>query len=295
MVTKKRKHWGFINRSPVVSFTILTMVLGTGWIYLVVLGALPVELALSSVLSVSIAGIIMTGLLEGKAGLILLLRRVLIWRVGLGYWLWAVFFIVPVFLVGSSFNPVFNGDPISFDSLKPTFRLFPMLMVFVMGVGFGQELGWSGFLMPRLQARYSALRSCLIRTVLVAVWHLPLLFYSMRHPYAFPDFPYGPWIAQQGFLVAFGVMVFMLMLPWSIFYTWIFNNTRGSLLLVAVLHGSEIWTVYWMARTGIGPEDINNYWGYGLVLVLVAITLTVIYGPRNLSRKHKRVMDQPLS
>jgi hypothetical protein len=68
----------------------------------------------------------------------------------------------------------------------------------------------------------------------------------------------GAWIQQKGFLVAFLVMM-TLNLGWSVFYTWIFTNTQGSLLLVAVLHGSEIWTAYWMARTGIDPHDLDNY------------------------------------
>jgi membrane protease YdiL (CAAX protease family) len=209
--------------------------------------------------------------------------------VGIGYWLFAILFLLPAILIGSLFNPLFNGDPISFSNLKPALNILPLFIVFLIVAGLGQELGWTGFLMPRLQARFGALTSCVIRALLVGIWHLPLLIYAYFEPYALPDFPYGVWINQKGFMVAFSVMIFMFILPWSIFFTWIFNNTKGSLLLVAVLHGSEIWLAYWMVRTGINQNNLDNYWGYGIVMVLTAILIVIVTGPQNLSRKHKRI------
>lgn len=276
----------------VIAFYILALALGGATIGLVILGILPSQLALASALSASVAGIIMTAIVDGKAGLKLMLSRLLIWRVGIGYWLFALLFLVPVILLGSWCNPLFNGDSPSFNNLKPTFDILPLFIVFFIVAGVGQELGWTGFLMPRLQARYSALVACAIRTILVGVWHLPLLIYAGLHPYALTDIPYGVWIAQKGFPLAFTTMLLMLMLPWSILYTWMFNNTKGSLLLVAVLHGSEIWLVYLMTSMGISPHNFDNYWGYGLVMVLVAFLIVIITGPQNLSRKHKRTVYQ---
>ena len=92
-----------------------------------------------------------------------------------------------------------------------------------------------------------------------------------------------------GFLAAFVFFFVLFLVPWSIMINWMYNNTKGSLLLVAVLHGSEIWVAYWMMKTGINPGDINNYWGYGLVLFLVAIWLILRYGAEDLSRKHIRI------
>ncbi len=290
---RKIKCIRFINRYPIASFFVLALALGTGIISLVIQGILPAELALASVLSASIAGVILTAYLDGKAGLKIVFRQVMTWRVGIGYWLFAIFFIVPAFLLGSCFNRFFGGDMISLSQLRPGFNLLPMSLVFFVVVGLGQELGWSGYLMPRLQARYGALTACVLRAVLVAIWHLPLLVYSWRQPNAIADLPYGGWIVQKGFLAAFVVM-FVLGLLWSIFYTWMFNNTQGSLLLVAVLHGSEIWTAYWMMRTGIDPKNLDNYWGYGAVLILVATVMVITAGPKDLSRKYSRIVHSPI-
>lgn len=293
ITTEKTERMKFVHKYPIGSFFILAMVLGAGAIFFVVLGVIPVEMALSSVLSASIAGLVMTALLDGKDGLKLMLSRVLIWRVGIRYWLFSILILVPAILLGSLFNPLFNGDPISFSNIKPVFNFLPLFIVFFIVAGLGQELGWTGFLMPRLQARFAALISCVIRSILIGIWHLPLLIYSGFHPYAFPDFPYGVWIVQKGFLIAFSAML-LLILPWSIFYTWLFNNTKGSLLLVAVLHGSEVWLVYWMLSMGISQNNLNNYWGYGTVMVLFAIIIVIVTGPENLSRRRKRIVYQQM-
>ena len=295
MTTDLNKRYCFTRRYPLVSFSILALALGAGFVSLVVQGILPAGLALASALSASIAGIIMTALVEGRAGLKLLLKRLLIWRVGIGYWLFACLFLVPAILLGSFANPLFYGDPLSVKNMDPAWELLPMFILFFIVAGLGQELGWTGFLLPRLQTRFNALTSCFIRTILVALWHLPLLLYSRyQHP-ALVDFPYGGWIAQKGFLLALGTMTLMFLLPWSIFHSWMFNNTRGSLLLVAVLHTSELWLVFWMLSAGINPNNLNNYWGYGTVLVVTATIIVIATGSQNLSRTNRRIVPSLLN
>jgi membrane protease YdiL (CAAX protease family) len=280
----------FIVRYSVAAFFILAMVLGAGTLYLVVQGILPAGVALAAALSASIAGIIMTVVEDGRAGLKLMLSRLLIWRVGIGYWLFAFLFLVPAILIGSVVNPLFNGDPLSFRNMKPAFEIILMFIMFFIIAGLGEELGWTGFLTPRLQTRYSALTSSVIRAVLWGLWHLPLFLYSrLDHP-SLTDFPYSGWIAQKGFLAAFGVFILMFVLPWSIFFSWIFNNTRGSLLLVAILHGSEIWVADWMLSTGINPSNLDNYWGYGATMAVIAIIIVITTGAENLSRKCIRIV-----
>lgn len=282
-----------LRKNPLTSFFIIAMLLGAGLVVLVAEGILPSSVALASALSASISGILMTAAEEGRTGLRRLFSRLLLWRVGIGYWLFSLFFPIPVFLLGSLFNPIFGGDPITFRNTGLAFGILPMFIGFFIVAGLGQELGWTGFLLTRLQARHSALISSIIRGVLVGVWHLPLLLYSSFQNPAFGGFPYAGWIAQKGFLIAFMVMVLMFSIPWSIFYTWIFNNTGGSLLLVAVLHGSEIWVAYLMMMSGIDPNNLNNYWGYGTVMLLIAILLVIMTGSQDFSYKYKRIVDQP--
>jgi membrane protease YdiL (CAAX protease family) len=285
----------YLARYSVTAFFILTLVLGGGTIFLVVQGIVPSSLALLSVLSASLAGIIMTLIEDGRDGLKLIFQRLLIWQVGLGYWLFALLFIFMAILIGSLANPFFNGDPPSLNNLGPMLEIIPLFISFTIITGLGQELGWTGFLTPRLQANYSALTSSVIRAFLEVLWHLPLIFYARLQLPVLADFPYGGWIAQKGFFIALGVQFLVFLLPWSIFFTWIFNNTSGSLLLVVVLHGSEFWAAYWMLRTGISPNNLDNYWGYGAILVITAVVIVIMTGPQNLSGTQSRIVHQPPS
>jgi membrane protease YdiL (CAAX protease family) len=290
-----KEQASFISRYSVAVFYIIAVVFGTGMVYLVVQAVIPSGLALASVLSASIAGIIVTGLEDGASSLELMLKRLLIWRVRIGYWLFGLFFIIPAVLLGSLLNPIFNGEPISFKDLQSPFPVLPMFFTFVVVAGVGQELGWTGFITPRLQTRFNALTSCLIRAVLVGLWHLPLFIYSSQQNPAIADFQYSGWIAQKGFLVAFLTMVLMFQIPWSIFIGWIFNNTGGSLLLVAILHGSEVWLAYILMSAGIDPGNLDNYWGYGVVLIISAAMIVIVNGPQNLSRECSRIQHQPVN
>ena len=293
MTTNRALEKSFMQRYSIALYCLLAFVLGAGKVYFVIWSGLPPDLVLASVFSASIAGIIITAVEDGRAGLKLMLSRLLIWRVGFGYWLFALLFLVPAILLGALVNPLFNGDPLSFKDMQPAFNILPMFITFVIVAGLGQELGWTGSLVPRLQARTSALTACIIRAIIVAIWHLPIFILSILYPDALAGFQYAGWIAQKGFLVAYIAATLMFMLPWSIFYSWIFNNTRGSLMLVCILHGSEIWVAYWMMSYRIDPGNLDNYWGYGALLVMLAVMIFIITGPQNLSRKHERIVHEP--
>ncbi len=293
MTTTGATRTRFVVRYSVAVYYILAMVLGGGIVYLVVHGILPSVLTLGAALSAAIAGLIMTAVEDGRKGLNLMLRRLLIWRVGIGYWLFAFFFLAIAVLLGSMVNPLFNGDPLSLSKMKPTVEIVPMFIIFFIVAGLGEELGWTGFLIPRLQTHYGALTSSLIRAILWGTWHLPLLLYSRLDLPSLVDFPYAGWITQKGFLVAMAAFTLMFLIPWSILLSWMFNATKGSLLLVAVLHGSEIWAAYWMLRNGISPRNLDNYWGYGALMIGTAILIVLTTGAQDLSRKHRKIIHQP--
>jgi membrane protease YdiL (CAAX protease family) len=96
------------------------------------------------------------------------------------------------------------------------------LITLIVGILLGplwEEPGWRGFALPRLQASYGALLGTVILGVLWALWHLP--------GYA------GGWMTAS--LVA----VLLSSVAFSIIMTWVYNNTRGSILLMILLHSSS--------------------------------------------------------
>jgi membrane protease YdiL (CAAX protease family) len=290
MFITKKAIPGIIHRYPVISFFILAWILGASVVSIVLWNGLPSQLIMISVLSASFSGILITAVVDGKSGLKLMFSRLLIWRAGVGYWLFALFFIILTIIAGSLFNPLFQGNSISVSHAGSSLNPLVMFFIFFIISGLGQELGWTGFLIPRLQSRFSALNAAIIRTIFVGIWHLPIFIYSMIKPQSLSGFQYAGWIAQKGFTVAYVIAILMIMLPWSIFFSWIFNNTKGSLLLVSVLHGSEIFVALWMMSARIDPANLDNYWGYGLVMILSSIMIVVINGPKNFSRKYERIV-----
>ena len=208
-----------------------------------------------------LAAFIMTGVTEGRAGIGRLLRRFVLWRVGLGWYLF-VLIVIPLILVLSVI--VLPGALGSFQglaTLAPLPLLFLAVYVFFLSGPMGEEPGWRGFALPRLQALHGPLVGSLILGVLWGLWHLPLFF--------------TPWNE----LTTFNVVVYVLATTcFSIIYTWVFNNTKGSLLIAILLHWSFDLSAGIVAPLFPAPI-VQDYGllvilpGYGVVaLLVVALT-----------------------
>jgi membrane protease YdiL (CAAX protease family) len=119
-----------------------------------------------------------------------------------------------------------------------------------------EEIGWRGFALPRLQKRYSALLATLIVGILWSFWHLPLVF-LVGNPMS--DSP------------------FLIIVANAFIYTWIYNSTKGSILLVALFHG--VLNIFGAFVTGVSPI------AYALLNCVVAIVLIAVFERANLSRR----------
>jgi hypothetical protein len=76
--------------------------------------------------------------------------------------------------------------------------------------------------------------------------------------------------------------------PWAILFTWIYNNTKGSLLLAFVFHAAQA-----CFAILVDPNNLMNpYYGYTAIMTLTAIVIVFISGAENLSRKHERITIQ---
>ena len=209
-----------------------------------------------------LAAFIMTGVTEGRAGIGRFLRRFVLWRVGLGWYLFA-FVGIPVIAVVSVV--VIPGVLESFEglgALAPLSVLGVFVYVFFLGGALGEEPGWRGFALPRLQSMHGPLLGSLILGPLWALWHLPLFF--------------TPWNE----LTAFNVVVFALATTClAIMYTWVFNNTKGSVLIAILIHASFNASVTGILAPLFPAPILEDYGllpilgGFGaLAVVLVALT-----------------------
>ncbi len=266
----------FVRKHPAVSLFVLAMLFGAVVSLAIATGLLPPEAAQLGALSASLAAIVLV-LIEGrKGGLRELLGRILIWRVGLQWWAVALFFTVLPSVAALYLFRLLGGPPVDWSGLQPLYTVVPMFILLTIAAGVGEEFGWRGFLLPRLQARHNALASSLIIGVMWAIWHIPLFFVEGTFQHTLQS--------QGGLLPAvFAFSVFVT--ASSIWFTWVFNNTRGSVLLAAVMHGaSNAWGGY--------IDVYRGYFGgvltFGAVSVLVTILIVLLVGPRDLSRTNKR-------
>jgi len=266
----------FVKKYPAISMFILAMIFGSVVSLAIATGLLPPEASQLGALSSSLAAIVLV-LVEGrKGGLRELLSRFLIWRVGLQWWAIALFFtVIPSVAALYLFN-LLGGPPVDWSGLPPLYTVVPLFIMLTIAAGIGEEFGWRGFLLPRLQTRHNALVSSLIIGVMWAIWHIPQFFIegTFQHDLG----------SQAGLLPAI-LTYSVFVIVSSIQFTWLFNNTRGSVLMAAVMHGaSNAWGGY--------IDVYRGYFGgiltFGAVSVLVTIIIVLIAGARDLSRTDQR-------
>jgi membrane protease YdiL (CAAX protease family) len=135
--------------------------------------------------------------------------------------------------------------------------VFVFVSSMLYGGGLAEEPGWRGFALPRLQEQFDPLTASVILSIAWSVWYVPL--HLMGVVASGQPFTQG--------LVAGLALRLLSVLPVTVAYTWLANRTRGSLLLLVIMHASATNTLgWWLPMTG------GLYLGlYALVPVLVAL------------------------
>jgi uncharacterized protein len=183
---------------------------------------LPVEpfQILGALVGPTLSATIVTAILGGRQGLGAFFRRYVQWRAGLAWWLFTLFgILIALTIVAASLL----GPTVVTEFLQNIGLILPTyLMTLIVGVILGplwEEPGWRGFALPRLQAHFGPISGTLILGVLWALWHLPGYL--------------GGWMTA-------GIAALLVSsVAFSIIMTWIYNNTRGSVLLMILLHSSS--------------------------------------------------------
>ena len=266
----------FVKKHPAISLLVLAMIFGFTPALAVAVSWLPPAWIQLGALSSSLAAIVLV-LIEGrKGGLRELLSRALIWRVGIQWWAIALFFIIVPSVASLYLYHLLGGPAVDWSGLKPLYTVVPDFIFLTIAAGIGEEFGWRGFLLPRLQTRYNALVSGLIVGVAWATWHIPMFFIEGTSQYE-----QG---MQSGLLpVILGYSAFVI--ANSVQFTWLFNNTRGSVLLAAVFHGaSNTWAGY----LGMGNSPFGGILTLMALSVLITVVIVVMARAKDLSRTFKR-------
>jgi uncharacterized protein len=217
-----------------------------------------------------LAALLVLAVTEGKSGVVGLLRRMVRWRVGIQWYAVALLLPIVVTLAAAALNVFLLGAQRTSSVADlggwSSFLLLFLLSLLIPGfAGTWEEPGFRGYALPRLQFRYSALIASLILGVLWAFWHLPFVV-TGEHI----------WIDATLFII-----------EWSIVYTWLFNNAKGSVLIVMLFHAmNNTFSSAFESQMFSGADSVNQAWLRLALWGVVAIVLVIVYGSQNLSRKH---------
>jgi uncharacterized protein len=221
----------------------------------------------------SVLGIVLTATVFGRGALRKLLGRLLIWRVNP---LWYLLLVLgPAALVAGvvPLNALMGGPALSLG--MPLFGIAVFLAFHIVpGSALGEEIGWRGYVLPRLQSRMSALSAALIIGPIWALWHLPL--WLTGEPGRTPTL-------YAGFVVS--------VIALSVILTWVYNSTRGSLLMVVLLHATYNLPIT-LAIDDLGTRATLPVLLYFGLLVVAAIVVVIVAGPKHLSRKYSKQEEE---
>jgi uncharacterized protein len=211
----------------------------------------------------TLAAFVVTGVLEGKAGIRAFLRRYVQWRVGLRWYLIALFGYLLVSLVAMTF--ILGAEPwlhVAREWPKLFTAFLPGVLIFPALITWGEEPGWRGFALTKMQPLYGPIKSSLILGFLHSLWHLPIFFITSG-PVAFGPFN----------LMAFAQNTLSIMLI-TIIWTWVFNGAEGSILIAVLMHAA------FNATGGLLPAipetALQTATVVGLVVNIVLVALVIV-------------------
>ena len=206
----------------------------------------------------AVAAFVVTALTGGRPAVGQLLRRLVQWRVGICWYLLVLLGIPLVELLGAfvvlgtvPLDDLARNWPVIFTGYLPA------VLYVAIFTGLGEEPGWRGFALPRLQDRHGPLLATAVLSVLWAMWHLPNVLF-------------GGWTGLSFSLWLAGTVAS------AFIYTWVFNNTGGSILLATLLHGAINGGTTLVTGLLPGFDDALHVPLYGTLALAFSVTAVVL-------------------
>ena len=185
-------------------------------------------------------------------------------------WLVPTIFLMPVIGLVAIAVLKLMGESIQWDAGISLIAALPTFIFIYLLNALPEEYGWRGYALGPMQTRFNALTASLILGALWGLWHLPLHFIEGTVQANIPVYQF---ILQQMVL--------------AVFYTWLFNNTRGSVFIAILFHaianivGAAI--PYWTTNQG--------RWIGFIIQALFAVAIILIWGPQHLSKAPSDNLD----
>jgi membrane protease YdiL (CAAX protease family) len=266
MSRKGVSNWRrWLQSAPVAAFFLLTFLFSWGMWWLVrplVSGAgegWHTAVHTAGLCGPTVAALVLSGLLYGWQGVGDLLKRIARFRAGIGWYLFALFSTLIIGLSAIGVHALAGG------MTPPMNLIFPVQALLPLPAGLPEEYGWRGFALPHLLKKRSALVASLIIAFFWVVWHIPI----------------SPILKNVSFLGLF----LLETIPLSILFSWLYINSRGSILLVVLYH-----LVYNVLVYVLNIPGSRSLWAVYVGLNwLLAVLVVVRYRASHLTREKTRL------
>ena len=291
---KNRGLKTFMKKNPITSFFIIAYFIS--WIFwipavLYIKFALPTSevpgwLMIPNLLGTwgpFVAALIMARIVKGKGGIKKILSSMLVWRVGL-LWYLIIMLLVPIILSTAVGIYVLQGGVVGIFDVNKWYMLFIAPIPALLFGPLGEELGWRGFALPNLQRKYSALLSSVILGALWALWHAPAYWA-----------PAGTVISGQPVTLWAVLWYFFFLIGISIIHTWIYNQTKSSVLTAIIFHAMYTAGAFFELFPEITTDALNVALKWAIIPIWIfAVIIIAIYGPTHLSRKKEEEIKEEI-
>ena len=270
-----------IAKRPLGSFVVINYLISWSFLYPCYQAILNAEegtfpplalIGLVGAFGPTLAAIIIEGVQNGKQGVKALLRKAVIWRVS---WYWYLFvLLVPMALYGAA---VWSSGLFGFQLGPSNMQegLGSVIPFFLLALPFGpmaEELGWRGFMLPRLLQKYDLWRSSLLVGLVWTFWHIA--------SFTFP----GAAIPSVFEVDAWTILLYLFhVCSTTLLMTYVFLKTRGSVLIAILFHAAlnacsnVLLTVFPQVESNV-PQRETICIAHIVLITAVAVVLLLFRG-----------------
>lgn len=246
-MNKSIPEW--MRANPIPAFFLLTFAIA--WAIWIPIGYLAPDYFLLSIIpgawAPTIVSVLLTWHTDGKDGVRQFLSRVVRWRVGFQWYLVVLFAIAVIAFAAQGLNIwLFNGDPVKLNlpaGIPEDGLLIALPIIFFVNIFLGgplaEDIGWRGYILPRLREKMNTLTASLLIGVVWVIWHLPFF-----------------WIPEGRVAIGGVPLVWFTLLTtaWSVLFAWVYVNTE-SILMPVLFHAAVNTTLGTLGILGQASGD----------------------------------------
>jgi len=269
----------FITQYPIRSY--FTIAYLGAWIPLAVpvlaqngLGILPFMVSdivfvllfiLATLAGPTMGALIVTATTEGRPGLRRFFRRYIQVRYGIVWYLVTLFGIPLIAVLSASVYLGIAPFATAVTNWSAIFTTYlPAVLAMMIIPSLGEQPGWRGFALPRLQKQYGPLPGSLVLGLLHGVWHLPV-FLLITGPAAMGPFNPGHFVWNT-----------LMIMTLTVLWTWVFNNARGSIFAAILLHaafnGAGALIGQWFPAYPASANSLGDYLIIASAILVILVT-----------------------